>query len=124
MPSLGSRHRHLRMINLTRGTVLGTEIELADTPFRRAKGLLGCSHLDPGGGLLIDPSSGVHTFGMQFPIDVIALDRQLRVYGSWENLRPYRITGLSWKTVCVLELPSGVIRQSGTQSGDQIRIGG
>jgi len=49
-------------------------------------GLLGKARLDPGKGLLIVPSSGVHTWGMRFPIDVVALNRHLRVLDVKEHL--------------------------------------
>jgi uncharacterized protein len=59
--------------------VIGTRIAVADTGLARLIGLLGRKKLEQGSGLWIQPSSGVHTFGMRFPIDVVALDRKLRV---------------------------------------------
>ena len=67
----------LRVTNTTRGITVGDKIELADTSLKRMFGLLGRRGLDPGGGLWIRPSSGVHTFGMAFSIDVVGLDRDL-----------------------------------------------
>ena len=110
------------MANVSRGSVLGDRIRIAGNAWSRALGLLGHTSLDPGGGLLIDPSSGIHTFGMRFAIDVIALDGHLRVIGLWERLGPFRIAALSWKTRCVLELPVDQIRHSGTSVGDQLEI--
>ncbi|MGB8888607.1 MAG: DUF192 domain-containing protein [Candidatus Korobacteraceae bacterium] len=121
-PQAGLKRREIEVANTTRGTGLGTHLRVADNALSRAVGLLGQPCLDSGGGLLIDPSSGIHTFGMRFAIDVIALDRHLRVRGLWENLGPFRIAGLSWKTVCILELPAGVIRDSATRIGDQLEI--
>lgn len=114
--------RHVKVANLTQGTVLGSEIRVADTNLSRMVGLLRDTGLSPGGGLLIAPSSGVHTFGMRFPIDVVALDRNLRVRGVWENLGPYRIAALGFKTNKVLELPVGSIRESHTQVNDQLAL--
>jgi len=116
--------REITITNATRETVLGTHIRVAENALSRAIGLLGHTGLDPGGGLLIDPSSGIHTFGMRFAIDVIALDRGLRVRGLWAALGACRIAGLSWKTSCVLELPAGAIGASGTRLGDQLRLSG
>ena len=76
--------------------------------------------LDAGCGLLLKPSSGVHTFGMLFAIDVIALSGDLRVLRLWENLAPFRLTRLDFKTRCVLELPAGQIRNCQVQVGDQL----
>lgn len=114
--------RQIRIVNLTRKTVLGMHIRVAENALARAIGLLGDKRLDPGGGLFIDPSSGIHTFGMRFSIDVIALDRHLRVRGLWPKLGPFRIAGLSWRTSCVLELPVGAIEASGTRLNDQLVV--
>jgi uncharacterized membrane protein (UPF0127 family) len=114
------KSRQLEVANVTRGTVLGSEIRIANTALTRLVGLLGDSQLPPGHGLLIEPSSGVHTFGMRFPIDVVALDRHLCVRGVWENLGPFRIAAVGLKTHKVLELPVGAIRHSRTQVNDQL----
>jgi hypothetical protein len=114
------KNGHIEVANLTRGTLLGSEIRVADTAWARMVGLLGDSELRPGCGLLIAPSSGVHTFGMRFPIDVVALDRHLCVRGVWENLGVFRIAAVGLKTHKVLELPVGAIRDSQTQVGDQL----
>jgi len=57
---------------------------------------------------------------MLFPIDIIALDRDMRVRGVWERVGAFRLVGLSWKTHSVLELPMGTIRTSRTEVSDQL----
>ena len=112
----------LRVTNLTRSTVVGDNIELADTSLKRMFGLLGRRGLDAGGGLWIKPSSGVHTFGMAFSIDVVGLDRDLKVIKLWRCLVPYRVTSVSFRLRSVIELPCGAIEQAQLQLGDQIQI--
>jgi uncharacterized protein len=85
-------------------------------------GLLGKHGLDAGGGLWIKPSSGVHTVGMSFGIDVIGLDRDLKIIKLWRCLPPFRVTSVSLKLRSVLELPCGTISQTQTKVGDQIEI--
>ena len=87
----------LKVTNTTRGTTVGEGIELADTSMKRMFGLLGRRGLDAGGGLWIKPSSGVHTFGMAFKIDVVGLDRDLKVIKLWRCLAPFRVTSVSLK---------------------------
>src|ERR1022692_4336561 len=99
----------LRVTNPTRGTTVGDSVELADTSLKRMFGLLGRRGLDAGGGLWIKPSSGVHTFGMAFKIDVVGLDRDLKVFKIWRCLVPFRVTSVSLKLKSVLELPCGAI---------------
>jgi len=114
------KSRPAEIRNQTKNTSLGRQISTANSGLARLIGLLGRRKLDPDTGLLIVPSSGVHTFGMLFPIDIIALDRDMRVRGVWERVGAFRLVGLSWKTHSVLELPMGTIRTSRTEVSDQL----
>ncbi len=112
---------HLR--NRTRATTVGTQITIADSSLTRLIGLVGRRRLDAGCGLLIRPSSGIHTFGMLFSIDVVALSQSLKVLKLWHRLAPFRITSISLKTYCMLELPAGQISSCQIQVGDQLEFG-
>jgi uncharacterized membrane protein (UPF0127 family) len=78
--------------------------------------------VDAGGGLWIKPSSGVHTFFMRFAIDVIGLDKNLRVIKLWPDLVPWRVTSVSLQLRSVIELSAGHIAECGVQLGDVLRI--
>ena len=110
----------LTIRNESRSCIVAGRVRCADSLVPRLFGLLFAPGVVPGGGLLIRPSSGVHTFGMRFPIDVVALDKSLRVTGAWSRVGPWRIRGLSLKTRSVLELASGQIEATGLQVGDQL----
>ncbi|MBZ5521806.1 MAG: DUF192 domain-containing protein [Acidobacteriia bacterium] len=112
----------MRALNVTRGTVVGEQICVADGLLSRMIGLLGKSSLAPGAGLLIRPSQGVHTIGMMFTIDLLFLDRNFRVTELRQSLRPFRMTGLNWRAQSVLELPVNSIELSRTAIGDQLVI--
>lgn len=114
--------RILSVWNNSRSGLLAEHIEVAQTSISRMRGLLGRPKLDAGTGLWIRPSSGVHTVGMRFAIDVIGLDKNLRVVKLWSHLVPYRVTALSWKMHSALELPSGTISNNGVRIGDLLRI--
>lgn len=106
--------------DITRGTAVGTRITIANTSLTRLIGLAGRRELTPGCGLLIRPSSGVHTFGMLFSIDVVALSKDLRVLKLWHRLAPFRITSVDLKRYSMLELPAGQIGNCRMQVGDQL----
>jgi uncharacterized protein len=108
--------------NTTRNARIGSQIELASTQRTRLVGLLGRPALQQEEGLWIRPSSGVHTFGMSFPIDVIGLDKDNRIIKLWDTLRPQRLTKLYWKLQSVIELPEGTIQRTGAQIGDALQI--
>ena len=107
--------------NLTRGTVLATCLEVADTGQKRNKGLLGRKGLEPGGGLWIVPCESVHTFFMQFPIDLVYLDRKYRVRKVRHSVGPWRLSACL-SAHSILELPAGAIQSSQTQRGDTLEI--
>jgi uncharacterized membrane protein (UPF0127 family) len=102
--------------------VVADRVAIADTEISRMVGLLGKRGLDAGEGLWIRPSSGVHTVGMKFTIDVIGLDSKLRVIKLWPNLVPWRLTSLSWRMRSVVELPAGAIAAAGVEVGDTLKI--
>jgi uncharacterized membrane protein (UPF0127 family) len=60
--------------------------------------------------------------GMLFPIDVIGLDKELRVVRIWPALPPYRLTSISFKIHSILELPAGSAAKCLTEAGDQLSI--
>ena len=78
--------------NQTRQAYLATALAVADTHWTRLCGLLGTARGDfrNGFGLWIVPCHGVHTLGMRFPIDVVYLDREMRVIHVQSELGPWR----------------------------------
>ena len=109
----------LLVSNLTRQTVLASQLEIADQGETRRKGLLGRSGIEPGGGLWIKPCEAVHTVGMRFAIDLVYLDRALRIKKVRSNVGPYRISACL-SAHSILELPSGTIERTQTQAGDRV----
>jgi hypothetical protein len=111
----------LRISNLTRQSVLAHSAEVADYGAKRRKGLLGRQELRAGEGLWIRPCEAVHTFGMQFPIDLVYLDRKLRVKKVRSGMRPWRLSAC-FTAHSVLELVSGTISETQTEPGDKIEF--
>ena len=114
--------RLVKVVNQTRGTTVAESVELASTSLTRLWGLLGRSGVEAGGGLWITPSSGVHTMGMRFAIDVLGLDKNMRVIKIWHDLVPFRVTAVSLKMRSVIELAAGQIRKSAVEVGDVIEV--
>ena len=108
--------------NRTRGAILVSKVELADTPRTRRTGLLKRDKLEAGEGLWIYPTQAIHTFGMRFPIDVAFIDRRMRVKRLYHQLAPFRLTSLVWSAQSVLELPAGSLAGTGTAVGDELQI--
>src|SRR6202042_3917805 len=110
--------------NRTRQAYLATELALADTHWSRLRGLMGASETDfgDGRGIWIVPCHGVHTLAMRFPIDVAYLDQNRIVIHMERGLRPWRFAPVRMQAASVLELPSQVLSETGTEMGDKIEI--
>jgi hypothetical protein len=114
--------RHVSVTNRTKSTVVCSQVRIADTFATRLFGLLGKASLEPDTGLLLQPSTGFHTWGMKFAIDVVTLDQDCLVIGIWENIGPWRMRGLDARTRSVLELPAGQIAESKIAVGDELAL--
>jgi uncharacterized membrane protein (UPF0127 family) len=111
----------LRVHNKTRGKLLADRANIADTSATRRTGLLKHTGLAPGEGLWIVPSEGVHTFGMNFTIDVVFLNKQRIVLKTRPHMVKSRIS-LCLRAHSVVELPAGTLDESGTAKGDQLEL--
>jgi len=114
--------RRLVARNASLNTLIANRVGVAATRASRAVGLLSRSSLEPGEALWIVPSRGVHTWGMRFTIDVLALDEEGTVIDCVSNLRPWRIRLPRRGTAGVLELPAGTLQASGTSVGHRVLL--
>ena len=106
--------------NATRGTELASSAWVARSFKSRLLGLMGRASLEPGEALVLDPCSSVHTAFMRFAIDVVYLDGSKRVVKAVSALKPFRMSGVLRGARTVVELPSGVIDDTGTVAGDEL----
>ena len=85
------------------------------------KGLLGRHSLAEDEGLLLRPAGSVHTAFMRFPIDVVFLDRAMRVLRIAPNMKPWRMAGQRGARI-VVELDAGAAERNGIAPGLQLRL--
>lgn len=109
------------MRNETRKTVLAEAAEVADTSAKRRTGLLKHSRLEAGEGLWIRPCESVHTFFMKFPIDLVYLDKRLKVRKVRHAVPAWRLSACL-SAHSVLELPAGTAERTGTAAGDVLAV--
>ena len=96
-----------------RDTPVATTVESAFDSSTRKRGLLGRDALAPEVAFVIAPCSGVHTFGMRFPIDLIFAARDGRVIKLRRAVPASRIS-LGLRAFAVVEMAaSGVVPGSG-----------
>jgi uncharacterized protein len=82
-------------------------IVVADTPYRRLRGLLG-HRTPPSHALLLDPCRSVHTFGMRFALDLHWLDANGRLLRVDRDVGPWRLRACRGAQA-VVEVPSGAV---------------
>jgi len=105
------------------GQCLAEEVALANTFFKRLRGLMfRRRRLAPAEALWLRPSNGVHTFWMLFAIDVIFLDHELRIVKLVENMRPFRVTRPHLAARSVLEMSAHTISRAALKVGDQLEV--
>jgi len=97
------------------GNVVLKDVQIlkANTWLTRLVGLLGHSNLSDSEGMLFEPGGGIHTVGMRFTIDVVYLDKDNRVLGIVNDMKPWRFSFAPKGTVAVLELSSGNAKRTG-----------
>jgi uncharacterized membrane protein (UPF0127 family) len=92
----------------------------------RARGWLGKSQADPGDGLVLDPASSIHTFGMRFSLDLAFIDSHGKILKLYPDLKPNRVAFgpvLAWldrQGMQALELPAGRLAALGIQVGQTL----
>jgi uncharacterized membrane protein (UPF0127 family) len=63
----------------------------------------------------------VHTIGMQFPIDIVYLNRRHRITKIRSSVPAWRLS-ICLCAHSVLELAAGAIRETQTERGDQLEF--
>jgi uncharacterized membrane protein (UPF0127 family) len=81
-------------------------IHLAQTFRQRLWGLHAYPGLPWHTGLCINPCNAIHTAGLAYAIDVLFLDRRLRIVKRIDRLPSWRMA-ICLHAACVLELPAG-----------------
>lgn len=95
---------------------------LADTIFKRVKGLLGKRSLQDKEALIIKPCNSIHTFFMHFPIDALFIDKNNKVVKVISGLQPFRLSPVCIFSAYVIELASGTVSPDKVEAGDLILI--
>jgi hypothetical protein len=114
--------------NVTRGTDIANQVEVAGGLVGKLLGLMGRRALPPGHALWLPDSNGIHMMFMRFPIDAVFLGRSeldgtRAVISVHHALRPWLgLVPLIWGSHGVLELPAGAAAASATVVGDRVLL--
>ncbi|MGC2191730.1 MAG: DUF192 domain-containing protein [Candidatus Dormiibacterota bacterium] len=126
MSSTNPDRRHSRsvVVRTADGSVVAGDVTVARSFGSRLMGLMGRSKLDPDEGLWLVPCNSVHMFFMRTPLDIVYLDRKLRVVRCVPEMREWRVKLLPVRHAhSALELSPGTLSRHGISDGDQLKIG-
>ncbi len=105
------------------------KVDIAETSYLRERGLSGRSSLLPDAGMFfVFNSPGRYGFWMKdmnFPIDVVWIDQNLKIIGFQKNLIPETYPNIFYPTQdvqYVLEISAGKSNEIGMRVGDSVKV--
>lgn len=101
--------------------LIASDVSKAKSMKERMLGLMFSEDIPRGDALWIKPCNSIHTFFMKYPIDVLFLDRNLTVVKIYENLAPWRITPIHFKSSSVVEMRGGSLKGT-VKVGEHIEV--
>ncbi len=110
---------------------IAENVEVAESGFHKARGLMLRKKLQRDSGLLMvfnkPGKHGIWMPLMRFPIDIVFLDSRKRVAGLHPRARPISFRKRTWRIYYpekpakyVIELPAGQIKRKNIQPGDRL----
>ncbi|HZG70965.1 MAG TPA: DUF192 domain-containing protein [Chondromyces sp.] len=112
----------MKVVNLNNNRLIGGNIRQAYSFFKRLRGLMFTSGLPKGSGLHLHPCNSVHTFFMNYPIDVLYVNDQNVVVAVDEALPPGKVGKVYKDAVSVVELSAGTVKETATRIGHKINF--
>jgi uncharacterized protein len=109
------------------GTVVATEVEMADSVLKKTMGVMFRRHLPPGFAMIFDMGMesrlgiAIHMVFVFVSIDIVFLDRTRTIVDIKHRLRPWIGVALPKKPArYAIELPAGAARQYDMKVGDML----
>lgn len=116
----------MRLIDETNGNVLAGRVELADSFWKRFRGLMLRGRFPNGSALVFTPPKpgryGIHMFFVRFPIDLLYLDSGFVVVELRTGLKPWRMYSPKLIANYLIELPEGTISRSNVEIGHKLTL--
>jgi uncharacterized protein len=110
-----------KLLNLTKNSTVSSAVEIAETFSQRSKGLLGRKGLEHDHCLWIHRCNSIHTFFMKFDLDVLYVDKDLKVTGIHRNIKPWHISWGGFNSKSCFEFQSKALDLN-LEIGDSLRV--
>ncbi len=112
-----------QLINQSKNKTIFKTVETATSFKTRLIGLIGTKRLPKEKAIYFPQCNWIHTFFMSMPIDVIYLDKAMRVTKIQTQLSPWRIPAPVFSARSVIESAAGILNQDIIEVGDLLYVG-
>lgn len=110
----------MKLIIKNSNITISEDVMVANSFFKRFKGLMFSKELPEDKALYIIPCSEIHTFNMKYSIDVLYLDKNNNIIYLDENMKPGKIGRHVKNGSSIIEIPSGKVKNKGIKIGQTI----
>lgn len=112
---------NFKLKNATKKTVISVKVSVAENFLSRLIGLMFKHNMDSEEALIFYNAPSIHTFFMNFPIDVVFLDREMEVIRLCAAVKPWQIVSC-FNSAVTIELPPGKIAATSLEVGDRLQL--
>jgi len=106
----------------TSNKVISQNVIVANSFFKRLKGLMFTKELPPESAVFIYPCSSIHTCFMNYNIDVLYLDKNNIILAIDEDMEPWRFGKIIKGSVSVIEIPIGTVARKQIKIGQALEL--
>ena len=117
----------MAVLKKSAGTVVASDVELADTVLKKTTGVMFRRHLSPGFAMIFDMGMetragiAIHMMFVFVPIDVVYLDDRRTIVDIKRRVRPW--IGLAYprrRARYAIEMPAGAAAEHELKEGDRL----
>ena len=94
---------------------------IANSFWKRFKGLMLAPPLEEGYGLLLPSTNSIHMFFMKYELDIIFLDKEYKVIDIIHSMKRRRVSKIYSNVKNVIELESGYLKKFDLNIGDILK---
>lgn len=110
------------LLNQSLNQVLAKDITKAESLTARIKGLLGKADMASHKALWIPRCPAIHTFFMQFSLDLIFTNRSLQVVSVFHSVPSGKIIFGGWGSYHVFEFKGAILKTDCVKKGDKLHV--
>lgn len=112
----------MEIYNQRTNQLISSNVEMANTYFKRLKGLMFKRSIPSDFSLIITPCNSIHMFFMRFPLDILFVNKENQVVGVSSRIKPWRLSKIYFKAHYVIEMNAGTIERLNISKGDILFI--